>query len=64
MMKDKNARLLLEILQDHAPTGIEQEICSKLFREAQMAMDNTERILAGALYDGLAYGNWPWTYTK
>lgn len=54
---------LLGILQGYAPTGSAQEKCSELYREAQSegrAGRELDKILAGAIYDGLNSGNWPW----
>ncbi len=59
-MKDKNARKLLEILLTHAPTEVERRLCEKLLRDTALSGSNPELVLAGTLYDGLAYGNWPW----
>lgn len=51
-----NAYALLQILQKHAPSGNDQEICSKLYRSCM----GDEKTMACALVDGLLYGNWPW----
>lgn len=54
---------ILSILQSFAPTGKEQETCSELYRrlDKELSCDqNMLRRLTGILYDGLAYGNWPW----
>ena len=58
---------LLSVLQDYAPTIVEQEACSKFFNWMKHEGLNDEEIecrLAGAIYDGLAYGNWLWTSNK
>lgn len=55
---------LLGILQHYAPTGSEQQACSQLLwdMQADSAMDDGKIIgvLAGAIHDGLHFGNWPW----
>ncbi len=62
MRQDENAYKLLGILQDHAPNGIAQEQCSKLFRDASLEPNtDVELCMVSALYDGLVSGNWPWS---
>lgn len=60
--KHKNAYALLGIIQSHAPDLKAQEQVSQTYnnvlREASVTL---EVYMAGMLYDGLAFGNWPWT---
>jgi hypothetical protein len=65
MNSQSNAYKLLGILQNHAPTGKEQQCCSELANA--MEADNLselqmETLLAGCLLDGLQHGNWPWVH--
>lgn len=55
MMVRKHKKYLKEIILDHAPDQEARDIASKYFLECEY---NTE--VAGVLYDGLAFGNWPW----
>lgn len=55
---------LLGILQAYAPTGTDQALCTELLNMAAThGADERDQhlLLAGALCDGLRYGNWPWT---
>lgn len=63
---------LIGMLLHYAPTGKEQQQVSHLSNmieiEVKLETDNRheaerliERTLVGMLYDGLQYGNWPWT---
>jgi hypothetical protein len=57
---------LLGIIQEYAQDAIAQQICADAYNELQRRMLGAQRergvtkIMAGMLYDGLAYGNWPW----
>jgi len=54
---------LLGILQSYAPTGKEQMICKQFYDDMKAAHEKSkdvQKALAGAIYDGLAYGNWIW----
>lgn len=59
-----NAQKLLAVLQDYAPTDKEQAVCSELigtlFKQGLTSRE-IDGMLAGAIYDGIRYGNWPWT---
>ncbi len=68
-----NSSIILGILLGHAPTGEAQELMTKKYNEIynQVLKDyetdqhrQFERIVVGMLYDGLKYGNWPWTVIK
>lgn len=55
---------ILGILQDIAPNGEAQNDCTNAYNEIlKIATDDKEILLrmAGMLYDGLAFGNYPWT---
>jgi hypothetical protein len=62
---DRNtAQTALALLQGYAPNGKAQQECSDMYN--QLLKDGASpkhvaRRMVGALYDGLAYGNWPWT---
>jgi hypothetical protein len=58
----QNERNLLSILVAECPTSLEQAASAKLYNDLVRAGENHKSImrsLTGALYDGLAYGNWP-----
>jgi len=56
---------LLEVLQSYAPPTAEGERMVAHFASRHQTTDE-ERILelVGTLYDGVAYGNWPWVIAK
>jgi hypothetical protein len=59
----KNAYALLGILQSHAPTSKEQEMCTNLYNTMQkdgFTWKEIETELVSALIDGLRHGNWFW----
>lgn len=47
---------IVDIIESYAPDDID-----KLKLRNSLADSVTVRSIAGTLYDGLAYGNWPWT---
>lgn len=54
---------LLGILQKFAPTGKEQHKCSEEYNNLVKELGYSRelvRSLVGTIYDGVAYGNWPW----
>jgi hypothetical protein len=54
---------LLSVLQHYAPTGKDQQIVSDMMNG--IPPEHQARTLAGMIFDGLTFGNWPWTdYTK
>jgi len=57
------ARLLLDILLDHAPTDAAKALVFRTYLETKAEPKDREIQLVGALYDGLRYGNWPWAIT-
>lgn len=64
--KDK-AYQILGMLQDIAPDSNAQNICTKLYNDASMSSMHDKSLLlimTNLLYDGLAYGNWPWIVYK
>lgn len=68
-MNQTIAYRILEMLQEKAPNGKAQEICVDVYRNIQTSVgfdkDEADRQMVGILYDGLAYGNWPWiVFTK
>lgn len=53
---------LLGALHKMCPTGKEQRQCTEIYWEAEKDMrGNGIRVVAGIIFDGLSYGNWPWT---
>ena len=63
MLADGNAYKLLEILQSYAPDRCAQQQCAELVQEMEAdGLSENEMVsrLAGALLDGLTYGNWLW----
>lgn len=64
MIPQSNAYRLLGILQSHAPTATEQQMCTELTWKAESdgaTHEDIEKMLVGVLSDGLNYGNWPWS---
>lgn len=61
-MPDDTLQMLLKAFNQIAPNEKAQTILAKQVHEAQRA-NLAEReillIVTGAIYDGLAYGNWP-----
>lgn len=58
---------LAEVLKCYAPSEAERDAIDYLvadMRRVQETTDGIARSLAGYLYDGLAYGNWPWVVAK
>lgn len=51
---------LLGILQDLAPDQESQRLCTKYYEAFENDQRDQDEKMAAALYDGLAYGNWPW----
>ncbi len=63
MASQSRAYRLLGILKEHAPNGAAQEACTNLYHKVSMDGGSDldlEKAMAGALTDGLNYGNWPW----
>jgi hypothetical protein len=53
---------MLLILHGFCPTDKERRVCTAIYWEAEdERTGNGLRVLAGIIYDGLTYGNWPWT---
>jgi hypothetical protein len=54
---------LLTVLQSYAPDEAAQVLVTKQLHEAQAegaSESALELMLAGAIVDGLRFGNWPW----
>lgn len=54
---------LLSVLQDYAPNGQAQEVCSQMYNKAiddAASKEELDSMLATMLSDGLNHGNWPW----
>lgn len=56
---------IVQTLQELAPNGEAQEKVTRLYHDLQgtYGIGNNHQVLkalVGRLYDGLAYGNWPW----
>jgi hypothetical protein len=58
MRHDSPEYKLLTVLQHYAPTGKDQQIVSDMMHG--IPLEDQARALAGMIFDGLAYGNWPW----
>jgi hypothetical protein len=59
-----NEQRMLGVLVEECPNGTAQAAASTHYNEMLRAGESHKSImqsLAGALYDGLAYGNWPTT---
>lgn len=63
-MAEDNKYKLLSILQSHAPNSEAQKKVTDyyhtLLRENKSNDKEVELQLAGAIFDGLSYGNWLW----
>lgn len=58
------ARKVKELIDQHAPTADDAAIADKNYLDMKRAEQDGDKFLltmAGVLYDGLAYGNWPWS---
>lgn len=59
-----NTSKLLEVLKDLAPNDAARQKCSDMigdmFKEEMTTLE-IDAALAGAIYDGIKHGNWPWT---
>lgn len=64
MTYKQGAYNVLGILQGLAPNGKAQEKCATAYRDAEKDSRGDDKLflqtMTGLLYDGLAYGNWPW----
>ncbi len=71
-MQNKRAEALLAVLVQYAPSASAHQACANLYSDASMQAlkdhedkDQYEKAIeitmAGAILDGLRYGNWPWT---
>jgi hypothetical protein len=56
---------LLKVLRAYAPHEAARLQCDELLAQIRKDHDESipeiDRVLAGALLDGLQHGNWPWT---
>jgi hypothetical protein len=62
--KMKSKDTLLVVLQSYAPTSDDRMLCADMVWKAEddgASPREIEIMLAGAISDGLKYGNWPWT---
>jgi hypothetical protein len=58
-------RQLLGMLMQYAPNGTCQAEVARVMRDAEAATlsySDVVKMLAGAVSDGLYYGNWPWAH--
>jgi hypothetical protein len=51
---------VLGMLQQIAPDKEAQDACTLLFHRYNGPCKEQDQAMVAALYDGLAYGNWPW----
>jgi hypothetical protein len=51
---------LFEILESYAPKSWNGEVYYSKLKKTYKKNTELERALVATLYDGLAYGNWPW----
>lgn len=67
-----NGYIILGVLLSHAPDRDAQAFMSKKYNEIcglvstdheveKVMTGEIEKVMAGLLFDGLAFGNWPWT---
>lgn len=65
-VKNQQIQAMLGLLQSYAPNGKAQALCATQFNsvlpqnQKDELQDAQIRHLAGALLDGLKFGNWPW----
>jgi hypothetical protein len=67
IMRQRAITDLTNILIDYAPNAEAQQAVSTMRVEIERNTETDDLIiksLAGAIFDGLAYGNWPWTGTR
>ena len=57
----RDVALLLDIIERHVPEGVDKVKVIRDIFESTKAEENQLQLVVGVLYDGLAYGNWPWT---
>jgi hypothetical protein len=61
----EHANTILRILNDFAPTGKEQGHLVDIYHEVEKDRPGAGLMhMTGILFDGLTYGNWPWTRTE
>lgn len=61
---DRHIQNLLALVQEYAPTGPAYQTVLNDFKKAQKDGASEQEqiaILIGLVYDGLTYGNWPWS---
>lgn len=51
---------LYEVLKSYAPNPSAIEACQHFTNKSQTTQQEIILELTSAIYDGLAYGNWPW----
>lgn len=54
---------ILGILQQYAPDGSSQQVATSCYNDVVKTYAHTKegvKHMTSMLYDGLAYGNWPW----
>ena len=58
----KQARTILALLKEHAPTDRDRQLLDDVFQEAAAELPAREVLtfFTGVLHDGLAFGNWLW----
>lgn len=58
----EQARKVLELIKEHAPTDKDRQFLDETFQEVAVELpeQGVLTIFVGTLHDGLAYGNWPW----
>jgi hypothetical protein len=64
MTDEDRIKSYLACLQSHAPDNVAQEQCAKMLHDIQedgCTPHQIELLMVGALWDGLCYGNWPWS---
>lgn len=66
MKLNDNHQKLVNLIKSHAPDLESQKLVFSRYQEMHREFTNDHELelrLAGMLYDGLAYGNWPWLLT-
>lgn len=64
MNNKERIEALYNVLASYAPNEQSRDACLSLKHIGGLSDDYIVRGLISAIYDGLAYGNWPWVIAK
>lgn len=62
----EQARKVLELIKEHAPTDKDRQFLDETFHEfiVELPEQRVSTIFVEAFHDGIVYGRWPWNYSK